>query len=188
MQKIFKQNNLRKIGWVVVILNIIMMLLSANYYLRMVNFPITAWFFFNICFFSTLIFLIGFFLKNKVIMTMSIPFLAYFGTGGMFVFSWHGMMIIAQIAHIFMTLAIVYAILESIKAKESRKPFFGFIIGLIIFSIFLPIHQKYIKTHPEFLEKEKLALEKIKGEILNIEKGFPEAWQDKVIIEKGGGI
>lgn len=151
-----KQNNLRKIGWVIATLNMIMMILSAYFYLIMVEFPITAWFFFNICFFSTLIFLIGFFLKNKVIMSASIPFLAYFGTRGMFIYSWQGMMIIAQITHIFMTLAIVYIIFESIKSKEWRKLIIGFIIGLVIFLIFLPMHQNYIEFHPEFLEQEKL--------------------------------
>lgn len=155
-----KENSLRKGGWVIVILNIIMMFCSSNYYLRIVKFPVTAWFFFNICFFSVLIFLVGFFLKNKMIMSASIPFLTYFGTVGMFVFSWQGMMIIAQIAHIFMTLAIIYIILESIRGKEWKRPIGGFLVGLIIFLLFLPIHQRYIKNHPEYLEQETLGDQK----------------------------
>ncbi len=152
-QKLFKENNLRKTGWIIVVGNIIMMFFSANYFLNMAKFPIIAWLFFNVCFPSALIFLIGFFLKNRTIMAFSIPFFAYFGVGGMFVVSWSGGIIMAQISHIFMTLAIIYTILEIIKAKEWRQAVIGFIAGLIIFLIFLPIHQNYIKTHPEFLEK-----------------------------------
>jgi len=74
----------------------------------------------------------------------------------MFVFSWQGMMVLAQIAHIFMTLVIIYILLECLKTKEWKRPVFGFLIGLVIFSFFLPLHQNYIKTHSEFLEKEKL--------------------------------
>lgn len=183
IQNLFKENKLRRIGWVIAILNIVMMLLSANYFLVMAKFTITEWFFANICFFSTLIFLAGFFLKNRTVMTASIPFLAYFGTGGMFVFSWQGEWLIAQIGHIFMTLAIIYAVVESIKAKKRKQSVLGFIAGLLIFSIFLPVHQNYIKTHPELIAKS--GLEKVGNEILDIEKGLPEAWQYRVITEKG---
>lgn len=153
LQKLFQGNNLRKIGWVIVVGNIIMMFLLANYFLFIAKFTIIEWFFCNICFFSTLIFLIGFFSKNKTIMTASIPFLACFGGGGLFIFGWQGGMIMAQISHIFMILAIIYTILEVIKAKEWRHSILGFFIGLIVFLLFLSIRQNYIKTHPELVEK-----------------------------------
>ncbi|MFZ5933082.1 MAG: hypothetical protein ACOYT7_03360 [Patescibacteria group bacterium] len=119
----------------------------------MAKFPVIPWLFFNACFPSALIFLIGFFLKNRAAMAFSIPFLAYFGVGGMFVFSWSREMIMAQISHIFMTLAIIYTILEVIKTKEWKRPFLAFLAGLVIFLIILPIHQNYIKNHPEYLQK-----------------------------------
>lgn len=152
-QKLFQENNLRKIGWAVVVGNIIMMFFSANYFLFMAKFTVIEWFFGNICFFSTLIFLVGFFSKNKSIMTVSIPFLAYFGGGGFFVFGWSGGMIMAQIGHIFMMLAVIYTILEDVRVKEWKQSVFGFLAGLILFLFFLPIHQNYVKTHPELIEK-----------------------------------
>ena len=153
IQKLFQENNLRKYGWIAAGGNMLMMLFSANYFLSMAKFPIVPWLFFNACFPSTLIFLIGFFLNNRVLMAFSTPFLAYFGVGGMFVFSWSGGMIMAQISHIFMTLAIIYTILETIKTKEWRQSILGVLAGFIVFLIILPIHQNYIKNHPEYLKK-----------------------------------
>lgn len=150
---LFKENKLRKIGWIIAILNILVMLNSMNYFLFMAKFPIIAWLVFNICFPSTLFFLIGFFSKNRAIMIASIPFLAYFGIGGLFVFGWTGTAIFSQIGHIFMTLAIVYAILEIIRSKEWKNAVLGFSVGLIAFFIILPIQQNYSKNHPEFLKK-----------------------------------
>jgi len=57
-QKLFQENKLRKIGWIIAVGNIVMMLFSANYFLNMAKFPIVPWLFFNACFPSTLIFLI----------------------------------------------------------------------------------------------------------------------------------
>lgn len=152
LKNLFQQNNLRKIGWVVAVGNIIMMFFSANYFLFMAKFPIIPWLFFNVCFPSALIFLIGFFSKNKTIMAFSIPFLAYFGVGGLFVFSWSDGMIMAQISHIFMTLAIIYTVLEVARTKEWRRSILGFLVGLAVFLIIFPIHQNYIKIHPEYLK------------------------------------
>lgn len=147
------QNKLRKIGLIIAIGNIVMMFFSANYFLFMEKFPIVPWLFFNACFPSALVFLIGFFSKNKIIMSASIPFLAYFGGGGLFVFSWSGGMIMAQISHIFMVLAIVYTVLEVAKTKKWKKFILGFVLGLVVFLMILPIHQNYIKSHPGYLEK-----------------------------------
>lgn len=147
------QNRLRKIGLAIAIGNIIMMFFSANYFLFMAKFPIVPWLVFNACFPSALFFLISFFSKNKIIMSASIPFLAYFGGSGLFVFSWSGEMIMAQISHIFMALAIVYTVLEVAKTKEWKKFILGFVLGLAVFLIIFPIHQNYIKNHPEYLEK-----------------------------------
>jgi hypothetical protein len=71
----------------------------------------------------------------------------------MFIFSWSGGMIMAQISHIFMTLAIIYTILEVIKNNEWKRSVFGFLAGLAVFFVILPVHKDYIKTHPEYLEK-----------------------------------
>lgn len=144
---------MRKIGWVIAGGNIIMMFFSANYFLVMAKFPVIPWLFFNACFTSALIFLIGFFLKNKTVMAFPIPFLVFFGTAGMFVFGWSGGMIMAQISHIFMTLAVVYVFVETIASKEWKRFFAGLIFGLVAFSIILPFHQNYIKSHPEYIEK-----------------------------------
>lgn len=148
-----KENSLRKIGWIITVGNIIMMFFSANYFLFMSKFPVVPWLFFNACFPSTAIFLIGFFLKNKSVMAFSIPFLTFYGTGGMFVFGWSGGMIMAQISHIFMTLAVVYVLIETIKAKDWKQFVGGSVFGLAAFLVILPIHQNYIRTHPEYLEK-----------------------------------
>lgn len=144
---------MKKIGWIIAGGNIIMMFFSANYFLMMAKFPVVPWLFFNACFASALIFLVGFFWKNKTVTAFSIPFLTFYGTCGMFVFSWSGGMLIAQISHIFMTLAVIYVLIETIVMKEWKRFFAGLTFGIAAFLIIQPLHQKYVKSHPEYIEK-----------------------------------
>lgn len=143
----------QKAGLAVVIASIILGINGAVYFLAAQNFTITEWLFFNICAPSTLVFITGYFLNKKILMTSAIPFLFFFGTGGMFVFSWQGTSIIAQINHLLMTAMIVYAIYFSIKDKKAKQGILGFAIGLIIFIIILPYQQAFIKNNPELLKK-----------------------------------
>ncbi len=143
---------LRKTGWIIAILNGLAILNGANYFLFQAKFPVIAWLSFNICAPSVTLYLTGFFSKRREIMTAALPFLAFFGGSGLFIFGWTGFAIISQIGHILMTLAIIYIITILILEKNWKLPVIGFIIGLILFFIIFPLQQNYVKSHPDYLK------------------------------------
>ena len=86
-------------------------------------------------------------------MTASVPFLSFFGIGGLFVFGWTGFAVISQVGHILMTLAVIYIITAVTLEKKWKLPLAGFIVGMVLFLIILPFQQNFVKAHPEYLKK-----------------------------------
>lgn len=142
-----------KIGLVVVILNGLCILNSAFFFLVTAHFSPVAWIFFNACAPSTLIFITGFILRRKAVMVAALPFLCFFGIGGMFVFGWSGTSLIAQVGHICMALAVIYTILLIYAEGGRRSVMKGLIAGFIAFAVFAPIQQYYVRNHPDLVKK-----------------------------------
>lgn len=142
-----------KIGLVVVILNGLCILNSAFFFLITARFSPVAWIFFNACAPSTLIFITGFILRRKAVMIAALPFLCFFGIGGMFVFGWGGTSMIAQVGHICMTLAVIYTVLLIYAEGGRRSVMIGLISGFIVFAVFAPIQQYYVRNHPELVKE-----------------------------------
>ena len=142
-----------KVGHIIAILHILNLLNAIYFFFGMAKFSFVEWFFFNICSPSVILYLIGFYLKRLTIMIISLPFLLFFGGVGLFVFGWSGTSLYAQIGHILMVLSIIYTLFLVGKNKQWKSISLRAVIGVIIFSIFLPFHQNYIKSHPELLQK-----------------------------------
>ncbi|MBN2038461.1 MAG: hypothetical protein JW864_00360 [Spirochaetes bacterium] len=144
---------LRKTGMVIALMNLIIIINAAAYFLFKLKFPFIAWIAFNACAPSVLIFLAGFFSKQRAIMTASLPFLLFFGIDGLFEFGWTGFDIITQVGHILMILAALYIIIIVIIEKKWKPSLAGFIAGLIFFLALIPHQQGYVASHQEFLKK-----------------------------------
>ncbi len=154
------------IGLVIAILNVLAIINGMFYFFGMAGFTITEWFFFNICAPSTAIFLTGFFFRKTWLMAAAIPFMGFFGFGGLFFFGWNGTALIAQAGHILMTAAIIYTIFTAITDhKNLRASAAGLIAGIILFAIFIPVHQDYIRNRPDLIKKlgDPVFEEKIKS-------------------------
>jgi len=93
------------------------------------NVPIYYWVFLNICAPTIYLTVIALLFKNKVFMNAMVPFLIFFGTGGLFMFSWSPIMLQAQLTHILMTITAIYIALSSLDAK--KKMLLGFTIGIV---------------------------------------------------------
>ncbi len=132
--------------------NIINVVNSTWFFLGMAHFPPEAWLAFNACAPSVALYLTGYFLKKDYIMTASLPFLIFFGTGGLFVFGWSGTSLYAQAGHIAMTLASLWIIAKLFSGKKFKVPAYGFLIGLLIFSFLLPVQQRYVMSHDEYIK------------------------------------
>jgi hypothetical protein len=125
---------------------------GAWFFLAIAKFPPVAWLAFNICAPSVAVYLAGYVLKKDWIMTAAIPFLLFFGTGGLFVFGWSGTSIYAQIGHIAMTLATLWIIFKLAAGKKFILPATGFAAGIVLLLFIFPVQQNYVKSHPEYIK------------------------------------
>lgn len=120
----------KELLWIIIILNLINAIYSAFILLVFLHVPVHYWIFLNICapiqFFTITALLI----RNKLLSDIAIPLLIFFGFGAIFIFSWSGHMMQAQLNHILMTITAIYILLMNLKDK--RNPIMGISIGIII--------------------------------------------------------
>ncbi len=147
------QPKFKKTGWAIAILNILMIMQSTFYFLAVAKFPVEGWLFFNACAPSIMIYLAGFFLKRVSVMAAALPFLSFFGVGGLFVFGWDGTSIYAQMGHICMSLAILYIAAEIYFSRLYKNFGLGLAAGLAAFTVIFPIQQSYVASHPGLQKK-----------------------------------
>lgn len=154
-----------KSGWIIAVINLVLIVNSTIYFLCMADFPVTAWLVFNACAPSVCIFLVGFFTRSICIIASSLPFLLFFGGGGLFYFGWSGTSLIAQVGHIAMMCAVSYIVFSVWKNRMLKDAAIGLLAGLILFAVIVPFQQKYVRTHPEFVARlgDQTFEEKIKG-------------------------
>lgn len=120
----------RKFLWILIILNLANAVYSTFVFLVFLHVPVQYWVFLNICAPIQFFTIIALLIKNKVLMNVAIPLLVFFGFGGLFIFSWSGYMIQAQLNHILMTITAIWIFLMSLENK--RKMMIGISIGIII--------------------------------------------------------
>jgi hypothetical protein len=111
---------------------------STLIFLTFLKVSVWLWLFLNICaptqFLCSGLFMLD--LKGKPLPAFEaamVPFLAFFGTGGLFTFPWTGYMLTSQFSHIAMTFLWGYIVVLSfkrIKADSLMKR--GIVIGLIL--------------------------------------------------------
>lgn len=137
----------RILFWPLVILILVNALWSTFVFLVFLKVPVHYWAFLNICAPTIYLTITALFLKNKVFMNAMVPFLIFFGTGGLFVFNWSSIMLQAQFTHILMTITAIYIVLSSLDAK--KKIFAGFTIGIIAILILTLLVFPIVFSNPE---------------------------------------
>lgn len=140
-------------GIVIALFNMVNIANSTWFFLGMAHFPPAVWLAFNACAPSVAIYLTGYFLRKTWLMAAALPFLLFFGTGGLFVFGWSGTSIYAQVGHIAMTLASAWIIAKLAVERKIKVPAAGFIAGAVVFGFVLPVQQNYVKSHTEYIKK-----------------------------------
>lgn len=143
----------KKLGIFLAVSNLLLSLNSMFFFLGMAKTNFVEWIFFNACAPSVFLYLIGYFSKNKIVQACSIPALAFFGTGGMFVFGWSGGALIAQVGHIFMTLAVIWLIYGIFKDKSFKEATIGLIIASFLVNFFITAVQQYARVHWDRIEE-----------------------------------
>ncbi|MCJ7646848.1 hypothetical protein MUO65_08145 [bacterium] len=86
---------------------------------------------------------------KRILMSISIPFLLFYGAGGFFLFTWSSRTIPAQISHSIMVLTALYIIFLMITRWEIGKLAIGIVLGIILFVPFRAFETYYLKAHSE---------------------------------------
>ncbi|KPJ65321.1 hypothetical protein AMJ44_10485 [candidate division WOR-1 bacterium DG_54_3] len=133
----------KRLGITIAILNTLAAVNSTNFFLNLAKASFTEWIFFNACAPSIALFLLGYVLRNRIIQSMSIPALAFFGGGGLFVFGWTGGALIAQTGHIFMVSAILWIVCGIFRDKTFKEATIGLLLAAVFVSAFITVQQKY---------------------------------------------
>lgn len=146
----------RILGIILACLLLLVTLNSTYFFLGMRKVGFIEWIAFNACAPASFTYLIGFILaiwvKNRIVLHMSILPMFFFGGLGLIIFPWSGYNIIGQISHIIMTLNIGWAILTTFKTRDFQPAAIGMLLGIVIFSFFIGFQQHYVANHPEELK------------------------------------
>ena len=144
---------MKNIGWTLVVLNLLMAVGSGVFFLFVEKLDIVSWLAVNTCAVAILIFCVGFILHRGVILGFSIPFLLFYGTGGLMVFEWGwtAALLIPQISHIIMTTTVIYIIIYLVVKRRWKAPLIGAIVGVALLSVLFPLQQNYQRQNPEIL-------------------------------------
>lgn len=140
-------------GWVVVGLNLIMAAISMNFFLGMMKSGLTGWLMMNTCAPSIFLFALGFLLGSPAVMVAGAIAMFRYGTLGLFVFSWTGGNLIAQVGHIFMTLGVIYTVLYVVRNKRWKSALQGLALAVLLLVPLTIVQENWIRAHPEIVEK-----------------------------------
>jgi hypothetical protein len=146
----FKRN---VVGWVLVVLNLLMAINSANFFLGMLKTNVSGWLMMNTCAPSIVLFVIGFLLGSPVVMVAASAMLFRYGTLGLFVFRWDGFNIISQVGHILMTLAVVYVVVDVIRNRRWKTLGLGLLLGIVILAPLETVQTMWLIGNPKMAEK-----------------------------------
>lgn len=126
---------------------------STFYFLIILKVSAAEWMVYNACAPSSIVHLIGvsiWWLKKKnIFLLIAIVPMYFFGTMGIFNFSWKGNNLFAQISHVVMTLNIIYVIYLSFKRADYKGFFMSLLISTICFMPYISYVQYYCRTHSE---------------------------------------
>lgn len=137
----------KKIGLTLVIINMLLALNSTFFFLGLAKTSVIEWMFFNACAPTIILYVLGYFMRSKIVLALSLPALVFFGTGGLFVFGWQGWELIAQISHIFMTLAVIWIIVDIFKSKCFKEATIGLIFAAFLVNAFICLNRRYAYRH-----------------------------------------
>jgi len=108
-----------------------------------------AWAMMNTAFIAQVAATIGLITKNKPIMNFTIPYLIFYGVGGLLVFSWTSATVGFQVLNIIMTMTVIYIFMTAFKELHLIKLAAWVVIGTIVFIGFKFYQNSYFRSHPE---------------------------------------
>ena len=113
------------------------------------KYGLLAWIMVNTCFVVQIVATVALIVENRALMNVCVPFLLFYGAGGLVIFDWSVEIIPLQILHLIMTVTVIYMLMSALKKLAIIKLAMGIVIGTVIFVSFKLYQNNYFKTHPE---------------------------------------
>ena len=143
----------KTVGIVLSILLLLLTLSGSGYFFLMLKVNFVQWIAYNACSPSSLLYLVGFivFLSQRKIIWLMFAFLPmyYFGSMGLFTFTWSGANIFAQLSHITMTLNLLWAGYTAYRLADYKGFAQGLLWSIILFVPFIAFVMYYCRTHAD---------------------------------------
>ncbi len=146
---------LNKIGLTLAVLNSLMAIGSGLFFLFVEGLGPVSWLVVNTCALTVAFFIAGYYLERSELLAFAVPWLFFYGTGGLFVFEWgiEAEMLVPQLSHLIMTATVIYIIFYILSEGSWKWGLAGLIAGIIAVSLFFPWQQNYQRENPEVLER-----------------------------------
>lgn len=142
-----------KIGWILVGLNLFMTVMSINFFMGMLKTNFEGWLMMNTCAPSIFLFVLGFLLRSPAVMIAGSLAMFRYGTLGLFVFSWSGGNMVAQVGHILMTTAVIYTVVDTVRNLRWKSSLAGVVLGIVLLVPFTIIQDAWCKAHADVVDK-----------------------------------
>ena len=143
----------KTVGIVLSILLLLLTLSGSGYFFLTLKVNFVQWIAYNACSPSSLLYLVGFivFLSQRKIIWLMLAFLPmyYFGSMGLFTFTWSGANIFAQLSHITMTLNLLWAGYTAYRLADYKGFAQGLLWSIILFVPFIAFVMYYCRTHAD---------------------------------------
>jgi hypothetical protein len=139
-------------GWAIVSLNLLSAAWSTFVFLGFLRLSPVEWVMINTCAPSVYLFALAFLLKSPLLMVAASVWMLRFGVGGLFVFSWEGVNLTAQVGHLLMTAGVLYTAWRVIGERRWRALALGAALGLAALIPFTLIQGAWFKARPGLLE------------------------------------
>lgn len=145
-------------GFILASILLLTILNSTWYFLGIAKVNIMQWIVFNACAPSGIAYLLGLFLyfrtSDKLWLSIAVVPMMFFGTMGLFVFSWSGGIdLLTQFSHLVMTFNIAWGLWIILKNKDYEALGKGLLISVLVFIPFIAFTQAYCREHAEEVMK-----------------------------------
>lgn len=140
-------------GIALAIVLLLLTLSGSGYFFFTLKVNFVQWLAYNACSPSSLVYLgclIVFWLTKKTVW-LPLAFLPmyYFGTMGLFTFTWSGANIFAQMSHITMTLNLIWAGYVLYRIGDYKAFASGLVWSIVLFVPYIAFVMYYCRTHAE---------------------------------------
>lgn len=130
-------------------------LAGSGYFFFTLRVNLVQWLAYNACSPSSIVYLYCFvaFLARQQPALLAVALLPmyYFGTMGLFTFTWSGANVFAQMSHITMTLNLIWAIYVFRKTIDYKTYAQWLIFGILVFVPYIAFVMYYCRTHADEL-------------------------------------